>query len=144
MAPSLRNAYLPELLHELGQASQPLGIPHDQTLTRRDIDNPFDKSNPKPKTPVIAGTVCGGVVLIAWIIGFTIYFRKRYRRKKQKRKAEAGKAPPPETSTPTEEDRQVVVPPDPAILLGYRGLDSSKNPSKQGAPKASSEERSIP
>lgn len=55
---------------------------------------------------------------IAWIIGFTIYFRKRYKRKKLNRQIAAGKAPP--KKKPTISEQKVIVPPDPAVLLGHR------------------------
>jgi hypothetical protein len=54
-------------------------------------------------------------------VGFAIYFRKRQRRKKQKRAAEEGLCePPPEKINPARSDSErIVIPPDPAILLGY-------------------------
>ncbi|KAG5647028.1 hypothetical protein DXG03_001398 [Asterophora parasitica] len=73
----------------------------------------------KLKTPLIAGSVCGGVMGIAWIIGFTIYFRKRYKHKQLKRKIAAGKAVQKQKPSKVPEEK-VVVPPDPAILLGHR------------------------
>ncbi|KAG6866744.1 hypothetical protein C0991_011403 [Blastosporella zonata] len=73
----------------------------------------------KLKTPMIAGSVCGGVMGIAWIIGFTIYFRKRYRRKILKRKIAEGKAVQ-KTKPSKIPDERIIVPPDPAILLGHR------------------------
>ncbi|KAG6813364.1 hypothetical protein H0H92_011630 [Tricholoma furcatifolium] len=73
----------------------------------------------KLKTPMIAGCVVGGAIGIAWIIGFTIYFRKRYRRKMLKRRIAQGKAV--QKVKPSKiPDERVVVPPDPAILLGHR------------------------
>lgn len=73
------------------------------------------------KTPIIAGSVCGGVLFIAWVVGFAIYFRKRQKRKERKRLAEVGLAePPPEKIAPSrKESERVVIPPDPAVLLGY-------------------------
>lgn len=70
------------------------------------------------KTPIIAGSVCGGVLLLAWTVGFSIYFRKRYKRKQLERAAAAIGMPPPEIKSrpPVEE---VVIPPDPAVLLGH-------------------------
>ncbi|KAG6920266.1 hypothetical protein DXG01_005035 [Tephrocybe rancida] len=73
----------------------------------------------KLKTPLIAGSVCGGVMGLAWIIGFTIYFRKRYRRKMLKRKIAEGKAVQKAKPSKIPEER-IIVPPDPAILLGHR------------------------
>ncbi|KAG5339400.1 hypothetical protein C0989_004383 [Termitomyces sp. Mn162] len=73
----------------------------------------------KLKTPMIAGSVCGGVMGIAWIIGFAIYFRKRYRRKVLKRRIAEGKAVQKAKPTKIPNER-IIVPPDPAILLGHR------------------------
>lgn len=68
---------------------------------------------------MIAGSVCGGIMGIAWIIGFAIYFRKRYRRKLLKQKIAEGKAIQ-KAKHPKIPDERVIVPPDPAILLGHR------------------------
>ncbi|KAF5380468.1 hypothetical protein D9615_004621 [Tricholomella constricta] len=73
----------------------------------------------KLKTPLIAGSVCGGVMGIVWIMGFTIYFRKRYKRKQRKRKIGDGNAMQDQKRSKLPEEN-VVVPPDPAILLGHR------------------------
>jgi hypothetical protein len=56
---------------------------------------------------------------VAWIIGFTIYFVKRYKRKKLHRKIEAGKALP-KKKEPKSPEEKIVIPPDPAVLLGHR------------------------
>jgi hypothetical protein len=82
-------------------------------------------------TPIIAGSVCGGVMAIAYIVGFTIYFVKRRRRKERKRKlAASGHDLTPLTlpttpTTPTTKknkkpEEKIIVPPDPAIVLGLR------------------------
>jgi len=71
----------------------------------------------KPKTPMIAGAVCGGFMGLAYLIGFTIYFVKRYKRKKLNRRIKAGKAEPKTLPVPKE---KIVIPPDPAVLLGQR------------------------
>ncbi|KAF8894085.1 hypothetical protein BD779DRAFT_1669574 [Infundibulicybe gibba] len=73
----------------------------------------------KAKTPIIAGSICGGVMGLAWIIGFAIYFTKRYRRKKLNRLVAAGKVPP-ETKEKKLPQEKIIIPPDPAILLGQR------------------------
>lgn len=71
------------------------------------------------KTPIIAGAVCGAALLIAWIIGFAIYFRKRYNRKRQKRLAEEGLAEPPEEKRAANASTErFIIPPDPAVLMG--------------------------
>ncbi|KAJ6587170.1 hypothetical protein DFH09DRAFT_977729 [Mycena vulgaris] len=70
----------------------------------------------KAKTPMIAGSVIGGIMGIAYIIGFTIYFVKRCKRKRLNRRIEAGEAQPKEPPVPKE---KIVIPPDPAVLLGH-------------------------
>ncbi|KAG2016124.1 hypothetical protein CC2G_009325 [Coprinopsis cinerea AmutBmut pab1-1] len=71
------------------------------------------------KTPIIAGVVCGVSLFLAWVIGFAIYFRKRYNRKKRKRLAEEGKCdPPPEKLNPNASTERFIIPPDPAVLMG--------------------------
>jgi len=80
------------------------------------IESPHGKP---PQTPIIAGSICGGVIIIAWIIGFAVYFRKRYNRKKFKRAVVAAGLPPPEVKSRPETEK-VIIPPDPAVLLGRR------------------------
>ncbi|KAF9051107.1 hypothetical protein BDZ89DRAFT_1056980 [Hymenopellis radicata] len=76
-------------------------------------------SGQKSLTPLIAGSVCGGLMGIAYIIGFTVYFIKRSKRKKRKRAVEAGiKAPKPPKHPKAAEP--IVMPPDPAVLFGQR------------------------
>jgi hypothetical protein len=72
-----------------------------------------------PQTPIIAGSVCGGVLILAWIIGFSIYFRKRWKRKQLNRAAAAIGMPPPEVKSRPQTEK-VVIPPDPAVLLSQR------------------------
>ncbi|KAG7446327.1 uncharacterized protein BT62DRAFT_112161 [Guyanagaster necrorhizus] len=74
----------------------------------------------KAKTPIIAGSICGGLMGLAWIIGFTIYFIKRSKRKKAKRAVEAGLATPKKPKKPKEPEEQIIIPPDPAVLIGIR------------------------
>ncbi|KAL0956342.1 hypothetical protein HGRIS_002492 [Hohenbuehelia grisea] len=70
----------------------------------------------KAKTPILAGSIIGGVMGLAWIIGFGIYFYKRIRRKRRKAEIAAGlRAPYPKPEEPRE---KVIIPPDPAVLLG--------------------------
>ncbi|KAJ3989838.1 hypothetical protein F5890DRAFT_1582397 [Lentinula detonsa] len=82
-------------------------------------------STSKPKTPIIAGSVCGGVLGLAWIIGFAIYFRKRYKRKLRNQ----GKLPPLKVKKSKDEPREkIVIPPDPAVLIGHQpGDDVDRN-----------------
>ncbi|KAJ7597549.1 hypothetical protein C8J56DRAFT_920347 [Mycena floridula] len=75
----------------------------------------------KAKTPIIAGVVCGTVMGLAWIIGFAIYFTKRYQRKKRKRLAEAEGKASEEAAKKAKSDRpeeKIIIPPDPAVLSG--------------------------
>jgi len=66
---------------------------------------------------MIAGSVCGGLMAIAWIIGFSIYFRKRYLRKLRNR----GKLPPREERKSKEKPEEpLVIPQDPAISMGHQ------------------------
>jgi len=56
-------------------------------------------------------------MFLAWTIGFIIYFRKRYKRRERHRLVAAGKAIPKETDMDILQP-SVVIPPDPAVLLG--------------------------
>ncbi|RXW25071.1 hypothetical protein EST38_g813 [Candolleomyces aberdarensis] len=97
------------------------------------------------KTPIIAGSICGAVLLISWIIGFAIYFRKRANRKKRKRLAEEGLCePPPEKGIPTRSSSErIVIPPDPAVLLGYAKPGEIVHvPREKSPPKTPSHSRS--
>ncbi|KAG2742074.1 hypothetical protein P692DRAFT_20839685 [Suillus brevipes Sb2] len=60
----------------------------------------------KALTPIIAGSVCGGVLVIAWIVGLVWYLLKRRKSKDWN--------PPAENN----EMEQYIIPPDPAILQG--------------------------
>jgi hypothetical protein len=88
-------------------------------------------------TPIIAGSVCGAVMGLAYIIGFTIYIVKRRRRKQRAAKMAASGTPPllpPQKKRSKSEEQHVVIPPDPAIVLGLRrpgekAFDESPNPS---------------
>jgi len=73
----------------------------------------------KAKTPIIAGSICGGLMLLAWVIGFGIYFRKRYNRKQRNRLIAEGKAAPREKDLEVAKEK-IIIPPDPAVLLGQR------------------------
>jgi hypothetical protein len=56
-------------------------------------------------------------MFLAWVIGFTIYFRKRYKRRERHRLVAAGKATPKERDLDILQEN-VIIPPDPAVLLG--------------------------
>lgn len=59
------------------------------------------------------------MLLLAWTIGFIIYFRKRSNRRKQKNAAIAAGLPPPELKTRPGIER-VVIPPDPVTFFNQR------------------------
>ena len=56
-------------------------------------------------------------MFLAWTIALTIYFRKRYRRRERRRLVAVGKATPKETDLDIPHEN-VIIPPDPAVLLG--------------------------
>ncbi|KAJ7593983.1 hypothetical protein C8J56DRAFT_853803 [Mycena floridula] len=71
----------------------------------------------KAKTPILAGAICGSVMGFAWLVGFTIYFYKRWRHKKRKREGllvEKENVPIPGDA------EQIIIPPDPAVISGQR------------------------
>jgi len=70
----------------------------------------------KAKTPMLAGAIIGSIMGAAYAIGFTIYFVKRCKRKRLHRRIEEGKAEPKVEPEPKE---RIVIPPDPAVLLGH-------------------------
>lgn len=57
-------------------------------------------------------------MFLAWTIALTIYFKKRYRRRERRRLIAAGKATPKETDLDIIPQENVIIPPDPAVLLG--------------------------
>ncbi|KAG1862859.1 uncharacterized protein F5891DRAFT_1013662 [Suillus fuscotomentosus] len=65
----------------------------------------------KALTPIIAGSVCGGVLAIAWIVGLIWFLLKRRKSKNRN--------PPKETN----EMEPYIIPPDPAILQGDKELN---------------------
>jgi len=58
-------------------------------------------------------------LFIAWTFGVIVYIRKRYNRKQRKRLIAEGKAQPREKDLKILQEK-VVIPPDPAVLLGHR------------------------
>lgn len=84
----------------------------------------------KALTPILAGSICGGLMVLAWVIGFAIYFRKRYNRKKRNRLIAEGKAVPREKDLQPLQEK-VVIPPDPAVLLGQRKPGEMVFPERQ-------------
>jgi len=73
----------------------------------------------KAKTPIIAGSVCGGLLGAAWIVGFIVYFIKKRKRKERNAKEAAGLVPPKKKSS-TKPAEKIIIPPDPAVILGHR------------------------
>ena len=57
-------------------------------------------------------------MFIAWTIALSIYFRKRHRRRERRRLVAVGKAIPKETDLDIIPQENVIIPPDPAVLLG--------------------------
>ncbi|KAG2342470.1 hypothetical protein BDR05DRAFT_346857 [Suillus weaverae] len=70
----------------------------------------------KALTPIIAGSVCGGVLVIAWIVGLVWYLLKRRKSKDRK---------PPEGNYKME---RYIIPPDPAILQEDQKPDEHSAP----------------
>ena len=56
-------------------------------------------------------------MFLAWTIALTIYLRKRYRRRERRRLVAVGKATPKKTDLDIPQEN-VIIPPDPAVLLG--------------------------
>jgi hypothetical protein len=56
---------------------------------------------------------------IAYIVGFSIYFFKKYKKRKLKAKVAAGLVPPKEKK-PKGPQENIIIPPDPAVVLGQR------------------------
>lgn len=115
-------------LHRLeGESLKHLKIPHIQTEVS--VCYLYRK---KALTPILAGSICGGLMLIIWIIGFAVYFRKRARRKERNRLIAAGKAQPREKDLEIPKER-IVIPPDPAVLLGHRKPGEMVFPERQNS-----------
>lgn len=64
-------------------------------------------------TPIIAGTISGTCIGVAWLIALIVILLKRYRRKKYYK--EVGK---PDKDAELNDKGEFIVPPDPAILEG--------------------------
>jgi len=71
-------------------------------------------------------------MLIIWIIGFALYFRKRARRKQRNRLIAAGKAQPREKDLEVPKEK-IIIPPDPAVLLGHRKPGEMAFPERQNS-----------
>jgi hypothetical protein len=84
----------------------------------------------KALTPIIAGSICGTVIFLLWGIGFIVYFRKRWRRKERNRLIRLGKAEPREKDLEIAKEK-IVIPPDPAVLLGQRQPGDNAFPERQ-------------
>src|SRR6267154_2587934 len=62
----------------------------------------------KALTPMLAGSICGGVLVLAWIVGLIWYLLKRRKRKGQYQ----------DPSEEIDQTERYIIPPDPAILEG--------------------------
>jgi hypothetical protein len=77
---------------------------------------------------------------IAWVVGFTIYFIKKWKRKNRKAKVAVGLALPKKKKETGKPDEKIIVPPDPAIFLGHRRpgenafLDDARSPRRGPSP----------
>jgi len=71
-------------------------------------------------------------MLIIWVIGFAVYFRKRIKRKERNRLIAAGKAQPREKDLELPKEK-IVIPPDPAVLLGHRKPGEMAFPERQNS-----------
>jgi len=93
----------------------------DLTLARRaSAPNPSESASlqgHKAKTPIIAGSVCGSLLFLAWSIGLIYYLMRRRRKKLRAIQVAAGVLPPKPVPQPTE---KYIIPPDPAVVLGQR------------------------
>ncbi|KAH8107229.1 hypothetical protein BXZ70DRAFT_284580 [Cristinia sonorae] len=89
-----------------------------RTLFARDASSSEEAAlhGQRALTPIISGAVSGGLVGLAWIIGFIIYFYKRHRR--EKRAIAAGFRGHREMLDPPKKPEAFIIPPDPAIVEG--------------------------
>jgi len=69
-------------------------------------------------TPMISGAVSGGTIGILWIVGLLIYIYRRYRGHQQVRSA--GLRNHRELAIPPPKPEAYILPPDPAIIQGFR------------------------
>ncbi|KAH7916545.1 hypothetical protein BJ138DRAFT_1096984 [Hygrophoropsis aurantiaca] len=69
----------------------------------------------KAMTPILAGSICGGVIGLAWIIGLVWYLLRRHKRRQEEAKIAAGLQVP---RNPKDKTERYIIPPDPAILQG--------------------------
>lgn len=115
----LRNARVAYIMPSFPNASSSAVIPSTRVNLAVSSSEAASLGGKKAKTPIIAGSICGSLLLIAWIIGFAVYFKKRYRRKERNRLIAAGEMAPREKDVRPPAEK-VVIPPDPAVLLGQR------------------------
>jgi len=93
--------------------------PRGPTLAlRASVPNPSESSSlkgHKAQTPIIAGSVCGSLLFVAWSIGLIFYLVRRRRKKLRARQVAAGVRAPKPVPQPRE---KYIIPPDPAVVLG--------------------------
>jgi hypothetical protein len=73
-------------------------------------------SRQKAKTPIIAGSVSGACVLLAWTIGFTIFFVRRRRQKKRAKELGFKSHRDIIDFIPIPNPTTFIIPPDPALV----------------------------
>jgi len=69
-------------------------------------------------TPLISGSVTGGIIGVAWIVGLLMYFYKRWQGHKAVRRA--GLHSHRELDIPPPKPEAFIIPPDPAVIQGFR------------------------
>jgi len=69
----------------------------------------------KAKTPIIAGSVCAILLVIAWSVALVSYIVRRNKKKTRAKKVAAGIKPPKPVPQPPQ---KYIIPPDPAVVLG--------------------------
>lgn len=110
-------------------------------LLRRISCSSRSSSHKKALTPMISGCISGGLVGVAWIIGFIIYFYKRQRREYRARAL--GFRGHREMLDPPKKQEAFIIPPDPAIVEAglVPGERVFEDPKAKGGPKHA---RTIP
>ncbi|TFY62889.1 hypothetical protein EVJ58_g3574 [Rhodofomes roseus] len=77
-------------------------------------------------TPMISGVVSGGTIGILWIVGLLIYIYRRYRGHQQVRSA--GLRTHRELDILPPKPEAYILPPDPAIIQGFRAPRRARRP----------------
>ncbi|KAF9793356.1 hypothetical protein BJ322DRAFT_1034153 [Thelephora terrestris] len=89
----------------------------------------------KAKTPIIAGSVSGACVLLAWTIGFIIFFVRRRRQKKLAKERGFKSHRDIIDFVPIPNATTFIIPPDPALVCPRRSYERHTHDSeRQGQP----------